>query len=176
MTARKRKDGSVAFIARVRVMRGGFAYHETETFDRRPAATSWIKKREHEIAKPWVIAEYKTADPPLARAIDRYTEESLKEIGRTKAQVLRAIKNYPIADMPCSTDLPPEKARRQRSSVRGRLKNPGKSSSPVVQRRGAARQYNTIRSGTDQLWFRPLGKMGFWTIPLASTWALAASP
>lgn len=90
-------------MARVRVMRDGFAYHETETFDRRPTATSWIKKRERELAKPGVIDEYKAADPPLAKAIDRYTEESLKEIGRTKSQVLRAIKNYPIADMPCST-------------------------------------------------------------------------
>ena len=50
-----------------------------------------------------MIAEHKAADPPLAKAIDRYTEEAMKEIGRTKAQVLRAIKNYPIADMPCST-------------------------------------------------------------------------
>ena len=103
ITERKRKDGSAAFMARVRVMRDGFAYHETETFDRRPTATSWIKKRERELAKPGVIDEYKAGDPPLAKAIDRYTEESLKEIGRTKAQVLRAIKNYPIADMPCST-------------------------------------------------------------------------
>lgn len=102
ITARKRKDDSVAFMARVRVMRDGITYHETETFDRRPAATSWIKKRERELAKPGVITAYKAADPSLARAIDRYTEESLKEIGRTKAQVLRAIKNYPIAEMPCS--------------------------------------------------------------------------
>ena len=103
ITARKRKDGSVAYLARVWVMRDGFTYHETKTFDRRPTATSWVKKPECELAKPGVIAEYKAADPPLAKAIDRYIEESLKEIGRTKAQVLRAIKNYPIADMPRST-------------------------------------------------------------------------
>ena len=102
ITARKRKDDSVAFMARVRVMRDGVTYHETETFDRRHAATSWIKKRERELAGPGVITADKATDPPLAKAIDRYTEESLKEIGRTKAQVLRAIKNYPIAEMPCS--------------------------------------------------------------------------
>ena len=39
ITARKRKDGSVAFVARVRVMRDGVTYHETEPFDRRPTAT-----------------------------------------------------------------------------------------------------------------------------------------
>ena len=52
MTARIRKDGSVAYLARVRVMRDGFTYHETESFDRRPTATSWVKKRERELAKP----------------------------------------------------------------------------------------------------------------------------
>jgi hypothetical protein len=102
ITVRKRKDDSLAFMARVRIMRDGVTYHETETFDRRPAATSWINKRERELSRPGVIAAYKAADPPLARTIDRYTEDSLKEIGRTKAQVLRAIKNYPIAEMPCS--------------------------------------------------------------------------
>ena len=34
--------------------------------------------------------------------IDRYIEESVKEIGRTKAQVLATIKNYEIADLKCS--------------------------------------------------------------------------
>lgn len=37
----------------------------------------------------------------LGAAIDRYTTESLKEIGRTKAQVLRSLKGYAIADMDC---------------------------------------------------------------------------
>jgi hypothetical protein len=62
ITARKRKDDGVAFMARVRVMRDGITYHETETFDRCPAATSWIKKRERELAKPGVITAYKAAD------------------------------------------------------------------------------------------------------------------
>lgn len=103
ITARKRKDGSVGYRARVRVMRDGMTYHETDTFDRRPAAAAWMKKRERELAKPGAIPLAKMDDPTLAKAIDRYTEESVREIGRTKAQVLKAIKNYPIAEMPCST-------------------------------------------------------------------------
>lgn len=39
----------------------------------------------------------------MANAIDRYIEETIKEIGRTKSQVLTAIKNYEIANMPCSS-------------------------------------------------------------------------
>lgn len=45
----------------------------------------------------------------LSDAIDKYVESSLKEIGRTKAQVLRSIKSFPIAELPCndiiSTDI-----------------------------------------------------------------------
>nr|WP_320177695.1 site-specific integrase [Roseovarius pacificus] len=84
-------------------MRDGTSYHETKTFDRRPAATAWIKKREKELAKPGALEKLNASDPPLSKAIERYTEESVKEIGRTKAQVLRAIKTHPIADLPCST-------------------------------------------------------------------------
>jgi hypothetical protein len=43
------------------------------------------------------------SDPPLADVIDRYVAESKKEIGRTQAQVLSAIKRYEIADRRCST-------------------------------------------------------------------------
>lgn len=100
ITERKRKDGSAAFMARVRVMRDGFAYHETETFDRRPTATSWIKKRERELAKPGVIDEYKAGDPPLAKAIDRYTEEFLKEIGRTKVRFSERSRTIPSPTCP----------------------------------------------------------------------------
>ena len=62
-----------------------------------------MKKRERELAKPGAIVGAIAVDPTLAKAIDRYTEESIKDISRTKTQVLKAIKNYDIANMPCST-------------------------------------------------------------------------
>ena len=49
ITARERKDGSVGYMARVRVMRDGKTYHETETFDRRPAATAWMRNAKIEV-------------------------------------------------------------------------------------------------------------------------------
>jgi hypothetical protein len=99
ITARKRKDGSVGYMARVRVVRDGEGYHETETFDRRPAAAAWISKRERELSKPGAVITSKNSDPTtLGKVIDRYTEETLKGVGRTKAQVLKAIKNYEIAN------------------------------------------------------------------------------
>ena len=51
ISARKRKVGS-GDLERVRVMRGESSYHETKTFDRRPAATAWIKKREFDRVAP----------------------------------------------------------------------------------------------------------------------------
>ncbi|MFZ8477776.1 hypothetical protein ACO1MN_16075, partial [Staphylococcus aureus] len=41
-------------------------------------------------------------DPKLSAVIDRYIEESIKAIGRTKAQVLATIKNFDVADLKCS--------------------------------------------------------------------------
>jgi integrase len=102
---RKRKDGSTAFFAEIVIMRNlKIVHREVRTFDRRQAASAWLKKREAELAKPDAAlgAKANKRNPTLADAIDRYVSESLKEIGRTKAQVLRTIKKYEIADMQCA--------------------------------------------------------------------------
>jgi len=65
-------------------------------------ASAWLEKRETELAKPGAVERQNTPDPELAAVIDRYIEESVKEIGRTKAQVLATIKNYEITDLKCS--------------------------------------------------------------------------
>jgi len=57
ISARKRKDGSVGYRAQVRVMQDGVTYHETGTFDRRPAATAWLKMREPALSKPGAVAK-----------------------------------------------------------------------------------------------------------------------
>ena len=100
---RKRKDGSTGYHAQVTIKRSGKIVHrETRTFDRKQAASAWLEKRETELAKPGAVERQNSPDPKLAAAIDRYIEESVKEIGRTKAQVLATIKNHEIADLKCS--------------------------------------------------------------------------
>jgi hypothetical protein len=102
---KKHKDGSLAFSAQILIKRKSkILDRETRTFDRRQAAGAWLTKREAELSKPDAELGVKAArrNPTLADAIDRYVSESLKEIGRTKAQVLRAIKKYEIADMQCA--------------------------------------------------------------------------
>lgn len=99
---RKRKDGSMGYMAQIAVRRDGEMHRETKTFDRKQAALIWIDKRETELSKPGGFERAKTVDPTLAEAIDRYISESKKSMGRTKGQVLRAIKALPIAEMRCS--------------------------------------------------------------------------
>jgi integrase len=103
IVARKRKDGTTAHLAQLMIKRGGAIVHrEARTFDRKQAAAAWLEKREKELIKPGALDRLRLPDPTLAAVIDRYTNESIKKIGRTKAQVLRAIKAYDIANKPCS--------------------------------------------------------------------------
>jgi integrase len=100
---RKRKDGTTAHLAQLLIKRAGAIVHrESRTFDRKQAAAAWLEKREKELIKPGALDRLRTPDPTLAAVIDRYMNESIKKIGRTKAQVLRAIKAYDIANKACS--------------------------------------------------------------------------
>jgi integrase len=102
---RKRAKG-VRYTAQIRIKRDGRVVHsEAETFNKRDAARSWIEKREKVLARPGALEDAirspKGDTRTLGDAIDKYIETSVKAIGKTKAQVLRGIKNYDIADMSC---------------------------------------------------------------------------
>jgi hypothetical protein len=98
---RKRKDGSTGYTALITLKRDGkIAHREARTFDRKQAANAWMVTRETELRKPGGLE--RKEDPHLSVVIDKYITGSKKQIGRTKAQVLRTIKNYPIAEMRCS--------------------------------------------------------------------------
>lgn len=102
---RKRKDGSTGYHAQVLIKRDGrIAYRETRTFDRKAAASAWIDKTEEALLNPQALDRVRRDDPTLGFVIDRYMDESKKEMGRTKKQVLNTLKNdFDISDMPCST-------------------------------------------------------------------------
>lgn len=100
---RARKDGSKGYQAQIVLKRDGTIVHrESRTFDRRQAAAAWLEGRERDLAKPGALEREKSTDPVLADVIDRYTDESERSIGRTKAQVLRSIKVFAIGGMRCS--------------------------------------------------------------------------
>lgn len=61
-----------------------------------------MEKRERELAQPGALDAAKQDDPTLAEVITKLTRESDKEIGRTKAQVLKAIAASDLGAMRCS--------------------------------------------------------------------------
>lgn len=99
--ARKRKDGGTSFLAQIVIKKAGVIVHrENRTFPARREAAGWIARREDELVR---IAPGASDDPPLADVIQRYMDESVKALGRTKIQVLNAILRDPLASMRCST-------------------------------------------------------------------------
>lgn len=104
ISERTRKNGSKSYTAQIRLKQKGKVVHtEAQTFERKPAAKAWLKKRETELAEPGALERLKAADPILADVIDEYIGTSLKAMGKTKAQCLRLIKKHPLAAKRCST-------------------------------------------------------------------------
>ncbi|MDM0086891.1 MULTISPECIES: tyrosine-type recombinase/integrase [unclassified Variovorax] len=93
ITKRKRADGSVAHIGRIRIKEGSLVVHrETETFD-----------REAEPGKPGALEKVRAPDPTLAETIQKYIDESRRELGTTKAQVLKKVAGSSLAKRRGST-------------------------------------------------------------------------
>lgn len=103
ITARKRGDNTMGYTAQIRLKREGRIIHtEAKTFDRKQAATAWLKKRETELAEPGALDKLQAPDPILSDVIDAYLREAKRDYGKTKKQVLRSIKAADIGAMKCS--------------------------------------------------------------------------
>jgi integrase len=105
ISARKRKDGSIGYTAQILRKKGGaIVLREAKTFDRKREAEAWVRFREGELDKPGGLERAVAPSSTLAAAIDKYLTE-YKDIGRTKAQCLKTIKTFAIANMECSAIL-----------------------------------------------------------------------
>ncbi|WP_300727249.1 site-specific integrase [Pseudomonas sp.] len=94
ITVRKRKDGSVAYNAQVRIMQKGVTvYQESQTFDRKASALAWVKRVETEMAAPGAITKANRSGVTVKEMIDRYLleYEKLRPLGKTKRATLKAI-------------------------------------------------------------------------------------
>lgn len=99
---RKRADGTIAHLVQITIKKDGKIVHrEARTFDRRPAANEWARKREKELSAPGGVAAVKTRRVTLADAIDKYMTTATRSFGRTKTGSLTAIKTYDIAAKLC---------------------------------------------------------------------------
>jgi integrase len=101
---RKRKDGRTAYLAQIVIKEAGRILHrENRTFQARREAAGWIARREDELTSGDLPDKLPPVnDPTLAEVIERYIGESLRQMGRTKAQVLRAIMADKISAKRCS--------------------------------------------------------------------------
>lgn len=94
ITTRKRKDGSTAYTAQIRIMKkGATVYQESQTFDRKAGAQAWIKKRESDLAAPGAIEKANRNGVTVKEMIDLYLKEyeKLQPLGKTKRATLKAI-------------------------------------------------------------------------------------
>jgi integrase len=91
ITARKRKDGTTAYRAEVRIMRDGKqAFKAVQTFDSKPQARAWAAALEAE----WETRAMTPERPShtVATVIRKYLErlDGLQSVGRTRRAVLAA--------------------------------------------------------------------------------------
>lgn len=94
ITTRKRRDGSAAYTAQIRItQKGATVYQESQTFDRKAIAQAWIKKRESELAAPGAIEKANRRGVSVKEMIELYLEEyeKLRPLGKTKRATLKAI-------------------------------------------------------------------------------------
>lgn len=103
IVTRQRKEGGTAYMAKIILKRDKKVIHrESRTFETHKRAKDWIRDREAELAKPGAIERASKTVHTLADAIERYTAESRKEIGKTKEQVLNTLLSHPLAARPCN--------------------------------------------------------------------------
>lgn len=97
---RPKKDGTISYTAQIIIKRKGHkTYREAATFPRRTAAAAWLRNREAELKQPGGIERARVKGMTVGDAIDQYINESVRDLGRTKTQVLRAIKRYDLGDI-----------------------------------------------------------------------------
>ncbi|AIL60895.1 tyrosine-type recombinase/integrase [Pseudomonas alkylphenolica] len=111
ITLRKRKDGSAAYTAQIRIMKKGeTVYQESQTFDRKTTAQAWIRKREAELHEPGAIEKANRDGVTVREMIERYLDqyEKLRPLGKTKRATLNAIKETWLGDI-VDTDLTSQK-------------------------------------------------------------------
>jgi integrase len=97
---RRKRDGTPSYTAQIIIKRKGRpTYREASTFAKPKQAAAWLKTREQELREEGGIERAQARDLTLADAIDMYIRESRRDLGRTKTQVLRAVKGYDISKL-----------------------------------------------------------------------------
>lgn len=101
---RQRRDGSVAFLAEIRVKRDGALVHrESRTFDRRAQANAWAESREKVLAKvtPQANNRRLLKSSTLREILKKYREEvsEVRPMGRSKTSNIKFLEKCEISRM-----------------------------------------------------------------------------
>lgn len=110
VVSRRRKDGSLAYTAQIRIHRQGRCIHsESETFDRRQLATIWMRRREAELDQQRARGEPLGKGVTLAELL-RWYGKVIRELtpwGRSKAADLKRLASTASQTRMCCDSLPP---------------------------------------------------------------------
>ncbi|MDH3273689.1 MAG: tyrosine-type recombinase/integrase [Gammaproteobacteria bacterium] len=101
---RQRSDGSVAFLAEIRIKQDGAIVHrESRTFDRRALAKAWADSREKALVKtePSINGSRAVTSTTLRDLLKKYREEisEIRPLGRSKASSIRFLEKCDISRM-----------------------------------------------------------------------------
>lgn len=100
---RKLCDGRIVHTVQVRVYKNReVVYSQAQTFERRAAAEQWARKHKEELRKHGATEKFAVVDPTLGEVIAEYLNSLKKGAGKTKRQVLNAIKRTDLGRMRCS--------------------------------------------------------------------------
>jgi Mg2+ and Co2+ transporter CorA len=99
---RKRKDGTVSYRAPILIKsKGRIVHQESSSFDRLTTTKAWLKRHDTELEAPDGLDAARRKTSPVGDAIDDFIKATCGDIGRTKAQVLRKIREeFAISDIP----------------------------------------------------------------------------
>ena len=120
---RERRDGSIAYLAEVRIKRDGCLVHrESRTFDKRRLAADWATRRESELNKPDALPKRKqvTVRGPVRKILLKYRKEvsDIRPMGRGKSAHIKFLEktnlaNFDVADIKSSDLIKHVRARRR---------------------------------------------------------------
>ncbi|MDH3747744.1 MAG: hypothetical protein OER97_06015, partial [Gammaproteobacteria bacterium] len=101
---RRRRDGSLAYLAEVRIKRDGRLVHrESKTFDKRRLATEWATRLESKLSKPDAVPKRKqlALSGPLHKILLKYRKEvsEIRPMGRSKSAHIKFLEKTSLANI-----------------------------------------------------------------------------
>jgi hypothetical protein len=98
ITKRQRSNGTMAYLANVRIRRNGTIIHqESKTFDRMALAKAWGAKRELELQALDAYGQQKAM--PIKTLISGYLAQFIEGYGRSKKADVKRLLHYELAEI-----------------------------------------------------------------------------